>query len=413
MYNEHNNDIIYVIGGDVMILRKSYLQKIEPFIDKDLIKVIVGIRRSGKSTLMRQIINKLKNKGINDNQIIYLNFEDYRIREYKNTKKLYHYIENNLSSEGKTYIFLDEVQEVNDFEKVVNSFHAMHNVDIYLTGSNSKMLSGEYASLLTGRYKSFEIYPFSFKEFVEFHSKKNSNIESLFNIYIKYGGFPIIQNFDNHEEKLSLLRDLYDSVVINDILQRHEIRNIHAFDQYISYILNTVSTQFSAKNISNYFKKDGRSMSKETLYNYIYYLKEVLLIYSAKRYDLKGKKLLTTNEKYFVNDQGLRAVKFDNIKDIEKILENIIFFELLRRGYEVTVGTINDKEIDFIATLNNTIEYYQVSYLMETEKTRKREFSSLIQINDQYPKFVLSLDKIDFSQQGIIHKNIIDFLLQV
>lgn len=395
-----------------MIIRKSYIQKIEAFIDKDLIKVIVGIRRSGKSTLMKQIINKLRNKGINDNQIIYLNFEDYRIREYKTTSKLYDYLQNNLYHKGRTYIFLDEVQEVKGFEKVVSSFHAMHDVDIYLTGSNSKMLSGEYASLLTGRYKSFEIYPFSFKEFLEFHSEKNINIESLFNTYIKYGGFPIIQNFDNHEEKLSLLRDLYDSVVINDVLQRHEIRNLHAFDLYISYILNTISSQFSAKNISDYFKKDGRSISKETLYNYIYYLKEVLFIYSAKRYDLKGKKILTTNEKYFVNDQGLRAIKFDNIKDIEKILENIIFFELLRRGYEVTVGSINDKEIDFIATLNNKIEYYQVSYLMETVKTRKREFDSLMLIDDQYPKYVLSLDKIDFSQQGIIHKNIIDFLLQ-
>ncbi|MGM0495540.1 MAG: ATP-binding protein [Bacillota bacterium] len=395
-----------------MILRGLYLNKIEPFIDKDLIKVIVGIRRSGKSTLMRQIIDMLKNKGIKTSQIIYLNFEDYRIREYKETKVLYDYIENHLYQEGRTYIFLDEVQEVNEFEKVVNSFHAMYDVDIYLTGSNSKMISGEYASLLTGRYKSFEIFPFSFKEFVEFHSNNNIEIESLFNNYIKYGGFPIIQNFDNHEEKLSLLRDLYDSVVINDILQRHEIRNIHAFDQYISYILNTVSSQFSAKNISNYFKKDGRSLSKETLYNYIYYLKEVLLIYSAKRYDLKGKKLLTTNEKYFVNDQGLRAIKFDNIKDIEKILENIIFFELLRRGYEITVGMIKDKEIDFIVSLNNKIEYYQVSYLMETEKTREREFNSLIQINDQYPKYVLSLDKVDFSQQGVTHINIIDFLLQ-
>lgn len=206
--------------------------------------------------------------------------------------------------------------------------------------------------------------------------------------------------------------DLYDSIVIKDIVQRHNISNVYALDKYISYLLNTVSSQFSAKNIINYFKNEGRIISKETLYNYISYAKEVLLIYSAKRYDLKGKKLLTTNEKYFVNDQGLRATRFNNENDIEKILENIVFFELLRRGYEVTVGNIGDKEIDFIAVRNTQKIYIQVAYLMETSKTRDREFGSLNVIKDQYPKYVFSLDDINFSQQGIQHKNIIDFLLE-
>jgi len=393
-----------------MIKRDLYLNQIRPFMQKDLIKIIIGIRRSGKSTLMKQIIEELKENGVVDSRIIYLNFEDYHIREYKDTDRLYNYLEKNVIEGDKTYIFLDEIQEVENFEQVVNSLNATKDVDIYLTGSNSKMLSGEYATLLTGRYKSFKVFPFSFKELLEYHSTNDK--KELLNLFIRYGGFPIIQSFDLEDQKISILRDLYDSIVIKDIVQRHNVSGVDTLDKYISYLLNTVASQFSAKNIINYFKNEGRIISKETLYNYISYAKEVLLIYSAKRYDLKGKKLLTTNEKYFVNDQGLRATKFDNVKDIEKVLENIVFFELLRRGYEVTVGSIGDKEIDFIATKNNTIEYYQVTYIMETSKTRDREFGSLNMVKDQYPKYVLSLDNVDFSQFGIVHKNIIDFLLE-
>jgi len=392
-----------------MIKRVLYLEQIKPFMHTDLIKVLVGVRRSGKSTLLKQIIDELKTTHIQDNQIIYLNFEDYEIREYKDESLLYDYLISRLDKDSKTYIFLDEVQEVNHFEKVVNSLHATKNVDIYITGSNSKMLSGEYATLLTGRYKSFNIFPFSFKEMKAFH--KNLTDKSLFNLYIAYGGFPIVQVFDQTDQKVAILRDLYDSVVIRDIVQRHNLNSIDNLDKYMSYLLNTISSQFSAQNIMNYFKNEGRSISKETLYHYIEYAKNVLLIYSAKRFDMKGKKLLTTNEKYFVNDQGFRATKFDNMKDIEKILENIVFFELLRRNYDVTVGNIDDKEIDFIATKKGTIEYYQVTYLMGTQKTRDREFGSLLQIKDQFPKYVLSLDEFDFSQEGVIHKNLIDFLL--
>lgn len=378
--------------------------------ETDLIKVIVGIRRSGKSTLMKQIIDELRSQGISQEQIIYLNFEDYRIRTYKNPDRLYDYINEKIVVGAKTYIFLDEVQEVTDFEQVVNSFNATKNVDIYLTGSNSKMLSGEYATLLTGRYKSFKIFPFSFKELMIFH--KNKSKKEVFSDFIKHGGFPVIQGFDTEDQKRSILKDLYDSIVIKDIVQRHGVSGVDVLDKYIGYLLNTIGSQFSAKRITDYFKNEGRVLSKETLYNYINYTKDVLLIYSAKRYDLKGKKLLTTNEKYFVNDQGLRATKFKNEKDIEKILENIVFFELLRRGYEVTVGNAGDKEVDFIAVKHNEISYYQVSYLMEQSSTRAREFDSLSMIDDQYPKYVLSLDDINFSQSGIKHKNIIDFLLE-
>lgn len=393
-----------------MMQRELYLNQIRPFVDKDLIKVIIGIRRSGKSTLMRQLIQEIKNQGVSDTQIIYLNFEDYQIREYKDPDALHTYLEAHVSEEFKTYVFLDEIQEVDRFEYVVNSLHATQNVDIYLTGSNSKMLSGEYATLLTGRYKSFHVFPFSFKELMMIHPDKDK--KTVFNQFIKHGGFPVLQSLDTDEQKRTTLQDLYDSVVIKDIVQRHHISAVDALDKYISYLMNTIGSPFSAKNIVNYFKNEGRSISAETLYNYISYAKEVLLIYSAKRYDIKGKKLLTTNEKYFVNDQGLRATKFNNEKDIEKILENIVFFELLRRGYEVTVGTVGEREVDFIASKNNALEYYQVTYMMPEERTKDREFSSLKHIDDQFPKYVLSLDEFDFSHDGIIHKNLIDFLLE-
>ena len=393
-----------------MLKRTFYLDQIKPFMHTNLIKIIVGIRRAGKSTLLKQIIELLKEEGVAENEIIYLNFEDYSIKQYKDDSLLYEYLVSKLNKNKKTYILLDEIQEVNNFEKVVNSLNATENVDIYITGSNSKILSGELATLLTGRYKRFDVFPFSFKEMREYH--KDLDNKTLFRLYVSYGGFPVIQDFNLPVHKVSILRDLYDSVVIRDIISRYSIKNIDTFERYITYLLNTVSSEFSAKSITDYFKSHGRSIGKETLYDYIKYAKEALLIYSASRYDLKGKKLLSTNEKYFINDQGFRATKFDNQKDIEKILENIVFFELLRRGYDVKVGRINDKEVDFIATKDNIVNYYQVTYIMNTPKTREREFSSLLNIQDQFPKFVLSLDEFDFSNKGIIHKNIIDFLLE-
>lgn len=393
-----------------MIQREWYLQQIRPFIDKDLIKVIVGIRRSGKSTLLKQLIADIKKRNVKDKQVIYLNFEDYRVREYKDSDALYAYLESQLVRDKKTYVFLDEIQEVEHFEYVVNSLHATQNVDIFITGSNSKMLSGEYATLLTGRYKSFHVFPFSFKELTMVYPHKDS--KTLFNEYVQYGGFPILQSLETDDQRRSTLKDLYDSVVIKDIVQRHRVSAVDALDKYISYLMNTVGSSFSAENIKNYFKSQGRVMSVETLYNYISYAKEVLLIYSAKRYDLKGKKLLSTNEKYFVNDHGLRATKFSNQKDIEKILENIVFFELLRRGYDVTVGTTGEKEVDFIASKNQHKAYFQVTYVMPEAQTKTREFASLNAIDDQFPKYVLSLDEFDFSHNGIVHKNLIDFLLE-
>lgn len=393
-----------------MIIREIYLKEIRPFYNKSLIKIISGIRRSGKSTLLGQIKSEMIEAGVMEKQIIQINFEDYKNRELKNSDLLYEYIENNLSKSKKTYIFLDEIQEVKGFEKVINSLNATKDVDIYITGSNSKMLSSEFATLLSGRYINFNIFPFSFKEMKDMYIDKE--IEKLFNLYIKFGGFPMVQYFETDNQKLAVLEDLYNSIVIKDIVKRNNVKSVERLDKFISYMLNTISSLFSGKNIVNYFKSEGRTISKETLYNYVKYLNEVMLIYTAKRYDIKGKRLLTTNEKYFINDQGLRAIKFNNVSDIEKILENIVFFELLRRGYKVTVGEINGKEIDFIAEKQGNKEYYQIAYIMESKETRDREFSSLLLVKDQYPKYVLTMDKQDFSTSGVVHKNIIDFLLE-
>ncbi len=272
------------------------------------------------------------------------------------------------------------------------------------------MLSGELATYFAGRYISIEVYPFSFKELVEYNNV--SEYDELFLNYVKYGGLPILQQLDDENSKMLFLQDLYDSVVIKDMIQRHHISNVDVLDRFISYFLDTISSQFSAKNISNYLKSEGRSISNETLYKYIRYCKECYLIYAARRNDLKGKKILSTNEKFFINDQGYRSLKSNNEANIEKILENIIYFELLRRGYSVTVGDINGKEIDFVAEKQGKKEYYQVCYLLATQSMIDREFGSLKLIRDSYPKYVLSLDKFDISQDGIIHKNIIDFLLE-
>ncbi len=393
-----------------MIERTGYLNKIKPFIDKNIIKIIVGIRRCGKSTLMIQIMNELKKKGIKPEQIVQINFEDYEFRLLKQKDELYSYLLNHLCSKKRTYIFLDEIQEVIGFEEVINSLNTTKDVDIYLTGSNSRMLAGEYATLLTGRYVSFELYPFSFQEMKAYYP--NQLNDTLFLEYVKHGGLPQIQMFDNDQEKKQLLMDLYNSVVIKDLVQRYGIRDVDILDRYLSYFMNTISSLFSAKNVSDFFKSEGRTISRDTLYNYLKYAEEAYFVHRAKRYDIKGKKILSTNEKIFINDQGFRSIQFNNEADIEKVLENIVFYELLRRGYEVYVGYIDDKEIDFIATKGDKKCYYQVAYVLDSEKTIEREFGSLLKVDDAYPKYVISTDKFNRSRDGIEHRNIIDFLLE-
>lgn len=401
MYNE-NQEVVF------MIIREDYLKQIRPFYNKNLVKVITGIRRSGKSTLLLQIQKELLLSGIDESQIIHINLDYYQHQHLREKDALYQYVMNHIHRE-KTYIFIDEIQEIDEFETIINSLNSYQNVDIYITGSNSKMLSGEYATYLTGRYVSFELYPFSFNELCQYYP--NLSKEDVFKNYLTHGGFPQVQMFQDEKEKKTLLMDLYHSIVIKDIVERYKIRDVSSLEKYYLYLLNTTSSLFNAENIAAYFKSENKTISKETLYNYIKYAKDAYFIYSAQRYDAKGKKILSTNEKIYINDQGFRSIFFNNQKDIEKILENIVFFELLRRGYHVYVGIMDQYEIDFIAEKANEKVYVQVSYLLASETTIEREFRSLLKVQDQYPKFVVSMDRLDMSRDGIKHRNIIDFLM--
>ncbi|NLK12581.1 MAG: ATP-binding protein [Candidatus Phytoplasma sp.] len=394
-----------------MIVRENYLSKIRPFYNKNIIKVITGIRRSGKSTLLIQIINEFKTNGINDERIIHLRFDEYSNRKLLDPDELSKYLNNRIIDNEKYYLFLDEIQEVEHFEKIINELNNKGNIDIFITGSNSTMLASEFATFLTGRYVSFEVYPFSFKEFVEY--KGNDNLETLFLEYINFGGFPQTLIIEDQESKKNLLTDLYNSIVIRDIAERYNVRDISLLDSYLKYILNAMGSLFSATNISNYLKNEKRNVGRETLYNYKKYAEDVYFIYSVPRMDIQGKKILQTNEKIYINDQGFRGIYFNNEKDIEKILENIVYFELLRRGYKVYIGNINNKEIDFVAIKNEEKIYVQVTYILSLDKTIEREFGVFNEINDHYTKYVISTDKFDMSRHGIKHLNIIDFLMSI
>ena len=394
-----------------MIVRENYLSKIRPFYNKNIIKVITGIRRSGKSTLLIQIINEFKTNGINEERIIHLRFDEYSNKKLLDSNELSKYLNNKIIDNEKYYLFLDEIQEVEDFEKIINELNNKGNIDIFITGSNSTMLASEFATFLTGRYVSFEVYPFSFKEFIEYKGK--DNLETLFLEYINFGGLPQTLIIEDNESKKNLLTDLYNSIVIRDIVEKYNVRDISLLDSYLKYILNAMGSLFSATNISNYLKNEKRNVGRETLYNYKKYAEDVYFIYSVPRLDIQGKKILQTNEKIYINDQGFRGIYFNNEKDIEKILENIVYFELLRRGYKVYIGNINNKEIDFVAIKNEEKIYVQVTYVLSLDKTIEREFGVFNEINDHYAKYVISTDKFDMSRNGIKHLNIIDFLMSV
>ncbi|MCK9166680.1 MAG: ATP-binding protein [Acholeplasmatales bacterium] len=392
-----------------MIIREDYLAKIRPFYNKNIIKIITGIRRSGKSTLLMQIINEFRDKGVDENNIIHLRFDEYSNKKLLNPNELSNYINSKIKNKVHYYLFLDEIQEVEQFEKIVNELNNKGNIDLYLTGSNSTMLASEFATYLTGRYVAFEIFPFSFKEFVEY--KGNNNYDKLFLEYINFGGFPQTLIIDDEFSKKNLLNDLYNSLVIRDIVEKYNVRDVSLLDSYLKYLLNTMGSLFSATSISNYLKNEKRNVSRETLYNYRRYAEDVYFIYALSRFDIQGKKVLQTNDKLYVNDQGFRNIFFNNQKDIEKILENVVYFELLRRGFEVYVGAVGKKEIDFVAIKDGEKKYIQVTYILALEKTIEREFGVYKEVLDNFPKYVISTDKFNMSRDGITHLNIIDFLL--
>lgn len=399
-----------------MIKREIYMQRIRPFIGSDLVKIITGIRRCGKSVMLDLIKKELIESGIKESNIISVNFESFQFSHLLTAKALYEeIIHRSKKVEGKVYLFFDEIQEVEAWEKCVNSLRVDLECDIYITGSNAKLLSGELATCLAGRYVEFIIYPFSFFEFLEGYRENfpEASRSQAFQEYLLCGGMPYLLNV-KYEKNASrqYLSDIFDSVQIKDVIKRNSIRDIDLLDRIMSYIMVNMGTAFSAASISKFFKSENRKAAPETVLNYIDYCCQAFLFYKVKRKDLQGKQVLAANEKYYISDHGIReAVYGNNLRDIERVLENIVYLELLRRGYQVYVGRIDRREIDFVCERGADLIYVQVAYLLASEEIIRREFGIYEHVKDNFPKYVVSMDEIDMSQNGIIHMNIRDFLL--
>ncbi len=399
-----------------MIKRTKYLSKIIPFIDKPLIKALIGVRRSGKTVLLTQIRDELRERGVTEERIVFINFESFAFRKYLDGEALYSYIiEKADSAADKLYLFFDEIQEVSEWEKVLASFLVDINCDIYITGSNSKLLSGELATHIAGRHVHFDVYPFTFKEcreYADFNGREVSNDE-LFLEYLEFGGLPQCCALQEKQSKQSYLDDIFNTIVINDIVERNRLGDIDLLKRMISFLLDNIGNPFSANSISRALKSEGISASVTTVLTYVSYILRSLVIGSVRRYDTKGKALLSTNEKYYSIDLGLRnRIKSSEQIDFSKLFENVIYLEMLSRGYEVNVGKVGEYEIDFICYNRDKEKIYiQVAYLLSEQATVEREFRPFRYIDDNYPKYVISADKFDFSRDGIKHYNIIDFLM--
>lgn len=400
----------------LMIKREIYMQRIRPFMNTELIKVFTGIRRSGKSVMLELVKEELKNSGISEKNFLCINFEQFSYSGLLDSNSLYErIIEFQKNTEGRIYLFFDEIQEVENWEKCINSCRVDFDCDIYITGSNAKLLSGELATYLAGRYVEFVIYPFSFAEFLEMNRLHNPEIDktSCFMQFLKTGGMPFLSNFNGDDSaKNQYLMDIYNSVVLKDVVKRNNVRDVDTLERIVAYAFSNIGHIFSATSLSKYFKSENRKISHDTILNYLKFCADAFLFYKISRYDLEGKKIVTVNEKYYCADHGLREAVFGrNFQNIDQILENIVCLELLRRNFKVYVGKKGDTEIDFIAEKQDKKIYVQVAYLLAGEETIKREFSVYNSIKDSYTKYVVSMDDLDFSQNGIIHKNIKDFLL--
>lgn len=398
-----------------MIKREMYMSRIRPFIGKELVKVMTGIRRSGKSVMLELIKEELLSQGVSSSQFISINFEDMRYAHLLNAQALHAEILKQAGEiEGKAYLFFDEIQEVSGWEKCVNSFRVSMDCDIYITGSNAKLLSGELATYLGGRYVEFVIYPFSFSEFLELYKTvdASASMQQCFQKYLLTGGMPYLVNL-RYEDAPSkqYLTDLFNSVQLKDVVKRNKVRDVDLLERIIAYVMANVGMSFSASSLVKFFKNEHRSVAADTVLNYIKFCCDAYLFYQVKREDLKGKQILASNEKYYIADHGIReAVYGGNMRDINLILENIVYMELLRRGYNITVGKIGEKEIDFVCNRQGEKLYVQVAYLLADEGTVKREFGVYDNVKDNFPKYVVTMDELDMSRNGIKHCNIRDFL---
>ena len=396
-----------------MILRPDYIARIKPFIGLEPVKVLTGLRRSGKSVMLKLIQNEIAHEGIPEANFLSFNFEG--MNTPRDAETLHKEVSERLSgTTGKIFMFFDEIQEVKDWEKCINSLRVEYDCDIYITGSNAKLLSGELATYLAGRYIEFIVYPFSFREFLSMPAQKGEAISSAFRKYLQLGGMPFLSNIADNPEACNLyLTDIYNSVILKDVVRRNNIRDVDQLERVITYVLANIGHSFSATSLSKYFKSEHRVVSHDTILNYTRACADAFLLFKINREDLPGKKILTINEKYYVADHGLRsAVYGQGGNDIDQILENIVCLELLRRGYKVTVGRNREKDIDFVASKNGEKLYVQVCYILADEGTVEREFGAYRDIPDNYPKYVVSLDEITRSRDGIKHMNICEFLLK-
>lgn len=393
----------------MLIPRTEYLNQMKRLIDKEEIKIISGVRRCGKTYFLKIIIEELKKRNINEKNIIHLNFESSIFDDIEDYKDLNNYIFEKVKNlEGKVYLFFDEIQMVKNWEKSINAYRIDLNCDIYITGSNSQLLSGELSTLLSGRFKEMKLYPFSFNEIIEYY-KGIKTENQIFKEYLEYGGLPGVLKYDL-EDKLSYIDDIYHSIVIKDIISKNSIKNVDFLERLLKFTISHVGKTFSARSISKFLKQDKVNLSPHTIINYLKFAIDAFVLIKVPREDIKEKRILTVSEKYYVIDIGFYQIQTGIIKNYGQILENIVLLELLRRGYKVSVGKIRNLEIDFICRKYNETIYIQVSQSVADENTLKREMKPYEFIQDNYKKYLITLDQLDYSQNGVIHLNIIDFL---
>ena len=392
------------------------MERIKPFIDAPLVKVLTGIRRCGKSTIMKMIRKELIDRGVEETNILFYRLDSLEYEDIRSANLFYKEIKDKLAK-GKNYIFLDEIQEIDQWEKVVNTLMNEYDVDIYVTGSNSRMLSSEISTYLTGRYVSFEIQPLTFDEYLLFRKEYKEDINKKEELirFLMYGGFPAVQLQEyEREDAYTIVKDIYNSTIFTDIVKRNQIRRIDQLERIVKYVFDNVGQTFSALSISKYIKSQGRNITPETIYSYLEKLEKAFIIRRCSRYDIKGKEYLKTQEKYYLSDISLRhAILGYSLQSIEKVMENVVYIELISRGYSVNVGKVDQYEIDFVATRQEEKIYVQVSYKIETEETFEREYSRLMKIKDNHPKYVVRMDDLAMGNiEGIHTIHLSDFLLK-
>lgn len=393
------------------IYREQYINKLISLKDKKIIKVLTGIRRSGKSTILLDFKKYLLKNGVDKKNILFLNFDDKSNQYLLDSNELHDYILNNINLDEKNYIFLDEIQNVYEFEKCIDSLFLRDNLDIYITGSNSYMLSGELATYLTGRYIQIHILPLSFKEYLEYYGK--SDELKKYNDYITYGGFPYLINLDNKKEKLEYLDSIYNTVIMKDVINRKKVNDPMLLESICRFLFDSIGSSISTKKISDTLASNGRKNSVHTVEEYLNALLESYILYKVNRFDIKGKELLKTQEKYYLSDIGLRTYLLGSLqgKDLGHILENIIFLELKRKGYKIYIGKDNNNEVDFVCETDDDVIYVQVSLTVRDETTLKRELKPLETIQDHYKKYIITLDYDTNNYNGIKQISAMDFLL--